>query len=294
MTETLKRLCRTTRRVPVLKRFAPSLELLAEYPRELLLLKGVSTARSTRPSAVLFTVHKAASVYVARLLKRLAADSGLSVIDFAGYRFKGGRMQPGIFDPGELARKIYRPQGHLYGPFRTFNPAIPDLDRFRIVLNLRDPRDVLVSAYFSMAYSHYVPDRENPDAAKRILADREAALQADIDPWVLENASSVGAIFADYSRNLLGRPNVFLAKYEKLVTDFDGWLQEVTAFLDLQPSAALLDELRRGAVFDVEEDVNRHKRQVTPGDHKRKLKPETIAQLNAILGDVLDQLQYPR
>lgn len=294
MTDTLKRLLRSSRRIPVLKRFVPTLELLVDYPREVLLTRGIYTARSQRPSVVAFTVHKAASIYFARLVEKLARDAGLTKIDFAGYRFKGGRIAPGIFEPGEFSSRVYQPRGYLYGPFRTFNPAIPNLDRYRVVVNLRDPRDVLVSAYYSMAYSHYVPERENPDGAKAILAGREAALHSEIDVWVLKSMAQTRKIYAEYCDQLLGRPNVFLSKYEKLVTDFDGWLKDLIEFLDFDPPAALIEELRRGASFDVEENVTQHKRQVTPGDHKRKLKPETVDELNACFGDVLDRLQYPR
>ena len=38
------------------------------------------------------------------------------------------------------------------------------------------------------------------------------------------------------------------------------------------------------------ENQYNHKRCVTPGDHQRKLRPETIAMLNNRLKDVLDML----
>ena len=293
MSSTLTRVYRAAMRLPVLNRMAPKLDLVTTYPRELLLLNGLHKPSSDRPSIVFFTVHKAASVYVARIMKDLAKESGLTLIDFAGYRFKGGKTKGTVFEPGDLARKVYQPKGYFYGPFRNYNPAIENLDQYRIVLNLRDPRDVLVSAYFSMAFSHYVPDKENPEAAKKILAGREATLGSDIDQWVLEAAPNIQRTFADLCNNLLDKPNVCLARYERLVTDFDGWLAEIVKFLDFQPSAALVEGFRKGANFDVKEDVKKHKRQVTPGDHARKLKPETIEKLNTLLGDVLTRLQYP-
>ena len=294
MPSTLNRVYKAAMRLPVLNRMAPKLDLVTTYPRELLLLNGLHRPSSDRQSIVFFTVHKAASVYVARIMKDLARESGLALIDFAGYRFKGGKTNGTVWEPGELARRVYRPQGYFYGPFRNFNPAIEKLDQYRVVLNLRDPRDVLVSAYFSMAYSHYVPGKENPEAAKKILAGRQATLDSDIDKWVLEAAPNIRRTFSEYSDNILDNPNVFLARYEKLVTDFDSWLAEVVKFLGIEPRAETVEGFRRGANFDVEEDVKRHKRQVTPGDHARKLKSETIEKLNALLGDVLDRLQYPR
>ncbi|MEA3210607.1 MAG: hypothetical protein QOE70_3664 [Chthoniobacter sp.] len=293
MMRTLERAYRAALRLPVLKPLAPKLNFAVRYRNEWLLLKGLHGSRSERPSMAFFTMHKAASVYVANVLKRLAREAGLTLIDFDGYLFMGGKTPGDVHQPGELARRMYQPHGYFYGPFRAFNPGIPDLDKYRVVLNVRDPRDVLVSAYFSVAYSHYVPDQANPEAAKKIRAARESTLQADIDEWVLASAPSVLEICADYRRNLLHKPHVLLAKYEKLVTDFDGWLAEITAFMEVKPAQRTLDELRGAAEFKVEESAARHKRQVTPGDHQRKLKPETVARLNELFAEDLRAFGWP-
>lgn len=42
------------------------------------------------------------------------------------------------------------------------------------------------------------------------------------------------------------------------------------------------------------EDLNSHKRQVQPGYHKRKLKPETIEILNDRFAEILETLGYDR
>ncbi|QKD83329.1 hypothetical protein HPC62_14990 [Thermoleptolyngbya sichuanensis A183] len=58
--------------------------------------------------------------------------------------------------------------------------------------------------------------------------------------------------------------------------------------------SALYQELFEAhkADFQVEdEDVYRHKRQVLPGDHTRKLQPETIAVLNEKFAEVLNALR---
>ena len=43
---------------------------------------------------------------------------------------------------------------------------------------------------------------------------------------------------------------------------------------------------------NTKENKMKHKRQVTPGDHRRKLKPETIAKLNTDLADILTRYGY--
>ena len=58
------------------------------------------------------------------------------------------------------------------------------------------------------------------------------------------------------------------------------------------PSKQLFADLRAGAKPPTKEDVNRHMRQVEPGDHLRKLSAETVAALDKELAPVLAKLDY--
>jgi hypothetical protein len=60
---------------------------------------------------------------------------------------------------------------------------------------------------------------------------------------------------------------------------------------DVSPS--LINKIKSEADFTVQkENISSHKRQITPGDNKRKLKPETIEILNDRFADILDTLGY--
>lgn len=188
------------------------------------------------------------------------------------------------------------------------DPCIPDgLDDYRIVLHLRDPRDALTSWYYSAAFSH--PRKEggfNPSDAER---ERWAA--EGIDRFVLENRHMVVERYWTLLQNLHGRPNVIFTRYEDLISDFDSWLGSFLAVFDHVPRAQetvglfrrrtridrIRDELVRahGEAFQPpdREDQFSHKRQVTPGDFRRKLQPSTIEILNQDLAQILDRLEYP-
>ena len=75
------------------------------------------------------------------------------------------------------------------------------------------------------------------------------------------------------------RPDAVLSRYEEMVTDFPRWLIGLLAVLELTIPKKLRDELLKNAEFDVSEDKFRHKRQVVPGDFRRKLAPEMQARL---------------
>jgi hypothetical protein len=179
----------------------------------------------------------------------------------------------------------FKTQGYLYGPLGTMR-QIPQRKDYRVFLQLRDPRDVLTSLYYSTAYSHSLL---NPALLRR----RKEAQAMSIDEYVLQAAPQYLRIYAQYGDQLLGQPEVLLQSYERMVADFPGWLEALSAHLDLQGHPELTEQLLEEARFDVEkEDEYSHRRQVTPGDHLRKLQPETIKQLNELLAPVLETFGY--
>ena len=257
------------------------------------LLRGVAvTARQDLPSLAFFTVHKAASIFAAAVCRRIAEHSGYVGADFMSYAFSGGRVTGELFQPGQLTDAIYRKKGFFYGPFRHFHEGIPWLAEGRVILHVRDPRDVLVSGYYSLAYSHYVPSVENPDKAAQILDARQRALSKGIDDHVLENAEGIRLLYQKYADSLLSVPSTHLSRYESMVHDFRAWLDEISSSMGLAPSSGFLGNIAAETSFQVSEDATRHKRQVTPGDYVRKLEAGTIRELNRTLGSVLATYGY--
>ena len=97
----------------------------------------------------------------------------------------------------------------------------------------------------------------------------------------IENIVRYFTIYQEYCQSLLDKPNVLFVTYEKMVTDFDTWLDSIIEFLKLKVSPELVSKIKEEADFTVkEENIYAHKRQVLPGEHQRKLKPETIEILN--------------
>lgn len=194
----------------------------------------------------------------------------------------------------ERLKKTFKPAGYLYGPFRTppSNWEPPNMEAYKILLMLRDPRDVLTSLYFSVAYSHSIIDGK---AGKRQLDSRAKTLNKSIDEFVIDISSGYLERYNDYCENLLGKSNTFFVKYEDMVGNFNVWLNTIMTVLELGASQELQNKIIGEVDFNVpEENIYSHKRQVTPGDHKRKLQPETISILNTKFCKVLDLLGYAK
>ena len=80
-----------------------------------------------------------------------------------------------------------------------------------------------------------------------------------------------------------------------MVHDFSKWLNQLLIFTGLNVRKETLESIIEKANFNVDkENVKAHKRQVTPGDHKKKLKPDTINILNARFSEILDVLEYEK
>ncbi|MES0491815.1 MAG: sulfotransferase domain-containing protein [Leptospirales bacterium] len=185
----------------------------------------------------------------------------------------------------------------IYGPIRASQGNIyPDnLNNYRIILHLRDPRDVMVSKYYSKAYNH--PKREGGFSISD--ESREQLRKNGIDDFVINNPQSkeIKSHYESYIKKLIGQKNVTFVKYETMVTDYSTWVRHfLKPFNDFyaQPDelySNLYNEYKND--FNVsKENIYEHKRQILPGDFKKKLSPETIQFINHQLSDILKFMNY--
>lgn len=243
-------------------------------------LRGELEPRSDRPSVVYFTLHKCASVYLGKKLHRLARKINLVPLDLDGHFFHSFQPQPFTLCP----------RGFFYGPIRSLDESYgvprdwPSLSDYKVLVVLRDPRDVLTSLYYSMAYSHAMPRGEGK---VHVAALRREALSVDINDFVRQQADVFVRRYRAYF-DLAQRSHIHLTTYEQLVTSPHAWLDDLLAYLDVRLFTWTRRRLISARDFRVDhENPKAHVRQVAPGDHGRKLSGETIAWLNAKFADVL-------
>lgn len=259
---------------------------------------GFQYPPTMQKSVLVYTVHKAGSSFLNLLLRQIARRYDLQHVT---------ENRNADFDA--IVRKSWKqfikqhPQTACFGPIRGSNAAAifpDDLDRYSIVLHLRDPRDVLTSMYYSFAYSHAV----SPGRVEIPPGQREHWRGQGVDQFVREFAPPVAGVYQNLMMQLLGRPNVILTHYEDMVLDYPNWLHQFLAAFDHLPIPSIKlrhrfltqfvkkQKIRRQLLrkhrhaFSVDaENVNQHKRKVVPGDHAEKLSPATIAILDKTFGD---------
>ncbi|MEZ2279042.1 MAG: sulfotransferase domain-containing protein [Microcoleus sp.] len=240
-------------------------------------------------SIIFFTIEKSASVYMIGVLQKLSQELGMTYLNYEGDFWVRGEEFKGVISDPKKTEEFLNPCGCIYGPFRGFYPEIPNIEKYKVILMLRDPRDVLTSLYFSSAYSHHIP----PAHEEKMMQFRKEAIDSRIDDYVLNKIHSILGRYYEYAQHCLGKEHVLFVKYEEMVSDFSGWLNTVIDFLEIEVSQEFINKLVKEADFKVaEENPYAHKRQVTPGDHKRKLRVKTIVRLSLEFQEILKKFNW--
>ena len=88
------------------------------YRFERALLAGREFQVADRPSILFFTTHKAASMFVDRVLKRLGQAHGMLHADLEGW-FSTGPPKLWVFKDPAAMKQLFRPRGIYYGALRS-------------------------------------------------------------------------------------------------------------------------------------------------------------------------------
>ena len=237
------------------------------------------------PSVLFFSYYRCGSMFLSRALRDLAGANGFQHLDYDSYFAKVNQDESARLFRRDFLEKAFHPHGLYFGTLRRAYP-IPDQEKYRSVVLLRDPRDCLVSHYYSIRESHTLNNFDN-------LRARKEARALEVDEWVLQHAEEYRRDFLDFHHRLLGTPGVLFLPYEEMVTAFPDFIRKVVEHTGMNRDQATVDRIIAEADFSVAgESILSHKRSVKPGNHRKKLKPETVKQLNEALAEVLELYDY--
>lgn len=259
------------------------------FPRESQWIRfGIKRPGAPTPSVALFTLHKVASTFTNDLLGYLNDEQlKLRRMDWDKYIYNKVPRNSSAYIADRVS-DLFEPSGYCYGVFREALP-IENLDQYRVLLILRDPRDILTSYYFSEAHSHA------PPLNKKRLAEFEArrveVMSMSIDEYVLSHAQHLKDKLDAYMA-MSKTAGIEPLTYEQMMSDWDGFLDRIGSILDTEINAHDRAELRSRGQIGVEHsgDVMNHRRRGTPGDHRDKLLPQTVAKLTQTFQLHLDWL----
>ena len=182
-------------------------------------------------------------------------------------------------------------RGYCFSGFRFFPKYLKgvDLKPIRKIFLIRDPRDMVVSRYFSVKISHPMP---NGELGKKMKERRDQVASMSVDEYCVWFSNTISNQFNDYARNIFDS-NLKVYRYEDVVFEKRKWLADVLDYAGIMLLESQVHEIadKYDVVPDVE-DETKHIRRVIPGDHKNKLKPETIEKLNYTFAEMLKRFDY--
>lgn len=216
--------------------------------------------------------------------------TGLEVIPFNQLP---NRLQDACFDEPLPRRTI---NAHLYIDYPTYL-AIPKPAKYKTFFILRDPRDIVVSWYFSLRYSHS-PNVLINDIKKQLdkLCFSEG-LKYSIDKLEEVGLFEVQRSWTSIPRNL---ENIKVFYYEDFVKNNFSFLKDIFSYLDISMSEKEFTSLCNKYSFEKIsggrksglEDINSHYRKGVSGDWKNYFEVSTIAHFKDVTKDLLEVLGY--
>lgn len=228
-------------------------------------------------SVFFFTTHKCASTFTPKILACVAKKRDLKLIDYAKYLWHKRDDDVFLYLESDSDR-LFRDKGCVFAPLRQWI-NIEAAKVSDVIIMLRDPRDVLVSMYYSMAFTHELPG--NRKRRKEFLKERDRILSITIDQFVVEKSEHFVFLYQQYFDILQVNKNYYFCTYEKMIFNFDDWIRGIENYLGVEFDMASKKVWKTEISPPTVENMS-HKRKMLPGDYKNKLQPQTIEILNAV------------
>lgn len=245
-------------------------------------------------SVIFYTTHKCASVFISKLLITLTQNSQYEVKDYASaIRDLGDQIN--VENPYEnfleqASDQLYQTKGKIYAPQRKLLD-FPGRENFKHIFFLRDPRDVIVSAYYSFGYSHGIPKATKQQEKQR--KQRQKIQQQGIDNYAKESAIGWLNLYMKYRELLESSDSYLYLSYDEFKDNTLEFINKIVSFLEINISDQEAKKLAKEASpISEQKDITKHKRSGKSQQYKEELKPETINYLNETFSEILDYWQF--
>ncbi|MFT7686577.1 MAG: hypothetical protein ACI9FB_001922 [Candidatus Azotimanducaceae bacterium] len=253
---------------------------------------GIEGVTQTK-SCFAFSFGRAGSTLMFDMLRAVSSKLPLSYFSIEDELYSSGRY--GVNRPKGLDFS-YSANGVIYGGFRKYpSYEIKDIDLAKAVWLVRDPRDMMVSRYFSLVYSHAAPTKAGVKTLEKFYASRVAAKKIEINRFVLQRqiVPLAKEIESYYARAFPSRSNVRIYRYEDVIFDKARWLADMCDWLEIKISMADIESITSSFnQLPSIEAPNNHIRKVTPGKFREHLLPATIKRIEGTFAEFMNDFEY--
>lgn len=245
-------------------------------------------------SFFLFSAHKAGSTLLSNLLSQYCQKIKFPIIDIPSVIYNEGEDIQRI-KLLEKDNKILN-NGYGYIGWRSYWNELPKAttNKSNNILLIRDPRDRIVSLYFSLAFSHIIPSKGI--GMKKANQQRNNVLKYhDINDWIQDNPNTVNSLDLKIKEYLKKLPyhSTRIYRYEDVIYRKKEWMIDMIDYLNLPKNNWQIKSIvRNNDIIPTEENKDKHIRQVNPGNYIKHLNLDTINYLNAIYEEQLNLFNY--
>jgi hypothetical protein len=226
-------------------------------------------------SFYVFALHKSGSTLLNNMLIEALDYAQVPHIALSELAFAAGLPENEVTN----AEDFIFSQGYCYRGYREFPPYLKSFDimKNKKVLLIRDPRDMLVSDYFSVAYSHPLPPK---GPVREVMIElRDFARKRDVNEYCLSQVAVFKKEFEGY-RHLLDT-DIRVYRYEDVIFEKQKWLAEMLSYFGITVPATLIERIAAAHDVRPEREIpSEHIRQVRPANFRQHLNQTTIDILN--------------
>ena len=252
-----------------------------------------------KPASVLFfTTHKCASSFISPLFQTITSNSNFELKDYAGAIWNLGDQLDIDQDKEDFlsaflenaADRLFFRRGEIYAPLRI--PVdFPERRNLKHIFFLRDPRDVMVSSYYSFGFTHGLP--KNSKLRKRRLLERQRISEQGIDNYVVSDANNFLNRYLKYKEFVETSDSYLYLKYDDFQSDPLNFIETITKYLDITiPKQERQQLAEKASPVQITTDETKHKRSGKSKQYLKELKPETIEILNKKFAEVLEYWNF--
>jgi hypothetical protein len=153
---------------------------------------------------------------------------------------------------------------------------------------VRDPRDILVSSYYSFGFTHGFSSLKI--VREQEIARRKEIQEKTLDEYVIQSADAQVKYFETLWQLSKDCEQSIIIKYEDMINDFDKFSKQLCKYVILDDN--VMSQIYQKTRPKEKENISAHRRSGKVKGFENKLNKNTIDILNKKLSRVLDLFEY--
>lgn len=248
---------------------------------------------NTPNSTLFYTTHKCASSFMRKLLIKLSTEGNYVLNDYANAIWHlGDKLDIDQDKKNFLVQfleknydRLFYIKGEIYGPLR-FPVNFSNRNTFKHIFFLRDPRDVIVSSYYSFGFTHSLP--ANSKGKTSVLKVRDEIQQKGIDQYAIDFADELVQRYNGFKNLRESCDSYIYLKYDDFTNNTKQFILNLSNYLNVSLNNNDIELLCKEA-SPVQKNIQKesHKRSGKSGQFVNELKPETQLILTSKFKDIL-------